>query len=77
MIAYILINTEIGGIDEVLKAVKKIKEVKEADAVFGVYDIAVKVEVESAHKMKDLITQKVRRIGDVRSTLTLVVMDET
>lgn len=76
MIVYVLINTELGFIPEVLKAVKKIKEVKEAYSVFGVYDIVMKVEVESTHKLEEIVTRKVRRIDKVRSTITMIVMEE-
>ena len=77
MIAYILINTEIGAIPEVLEAVKKIKDVKEAYALFGVYDIMAKVGAESTHKLKETVTLKVRRIENVRSTVTMIIMEET
>jgi Lrp/AsnC family transcriptional regulator for asnA, asnC and gidA len=76
VITYILINTEIGAIPEVLEAVKKIKEVKEAYSVFGVYDIVLKIEVESTHKLEEMVTRKVRRIDRVRSTTTMIVMEE-
>ena len=76
MIAYVLINTELGAIPEVLEAVKKIKEVKEAYSVFGVYDIVTKVEAESTHKLKEIVIQKIRCLNQVRSTLTMIVMNE-
>jgi len=77
VIAYVLINTEIGAIPEVLEAVKKIKEVKEAYALFGVYDIMAKVGAESTHKLKETVTLKIRRIDKVRSTVTMIIMEET
>ena len=75
MIAYVLINTEIGAIEEVLEAVKKIKEVKEAYALFGVYDIMTKVEAESTQKLKEAVTLEIRHIDKVRSTLTMIIME--
>jgi DNA-binding Lrp family transcriptional regulator len=77
MIAYVLINTEIGAIPEVLGAVKKIKEVKEAYAVYGVHDIVTKIEAETLAKLKETVTLKVRHIDKVRSTLTMIVMEES
>jgi DNA-binding Lrp family transcriptional regulator len=77
MMAYVLINTEIGCIPEVLKAVRKIKNIQEAHSVYGVYDIVVKVEAESMAKLKDIVTWNVRRLNNVRSTLTMIVMEDS
>jgi len=77
MMAYVLINTEIGCIPEVLKVVRKIKNVQEAHSVYGVYDIVVKIEVESMAKLKDIVTWNVRRLNNVRSTLTMIVMEDS
>ena len=76
MMAYVLINTEIGCIPKVLKAVKKIKNVAEAHSVYGVYDIVAKIEAENMSKLKDIVTWNVRRLNNVRSTLTMIIMDE-
>ena len=76
MKAYVLIHTELGAIPEVLEAVKKIKEVKEAYSVYGVYDIVAKVEAESMVKLKEAVTWKIRRLNQVRSTLTMIVMED-
>jgi DNA-binding Lrp family transcriptional regulator len=45
--AYILLNTEIGAENQVLKALKKIEGVEEAHYLWGVYDIIVNIEAES------------------------------
>ena len=71
MMAYVLINTEIGSENEVLEAVKKIKNVKEAHAVYGVYDIVAKIEAESMDKLKEIVTWNIRHLSKNRSTLTL------
>lgn len=76
MLAYVLINTEIGSESEVLDAVKKIKNVKESHAVYGVYDIVVKIEAESMDKLKETVTWNIRRLNKVRSTLTMIVMKD-
>jgi DNA-binding Lrp family transcriptional regulator len=75
MMAYVLINTEIGSESEVLEALEKIKNVKEAHAVYGVYDIVAKIEAESMDKLKEIVTWKVRRLNKVRSSLTMIAMD--
>lgn len=75
MMAYVLINTEIGSESEVLEALEKIKNVKEAHAVYGVYDIVAKIEAESMDKLKEIVTWKVRRLNKVRSSLTMIAME--
>lgn len=72
--AFVLINAEIGSDDEVLQALNKISNVKEAYLVYGVYDIVAKVEAETMEKLKDLVTWHIRRLDKVRSTLTMIVM---
>lgn len=73
--AFVLINSEIGGENEILEDLKKVKNVKEAHIVYGVYDIIAKVEAESMDKLKNVITWKIRRLDRVRSTLTMIVVE--
>ena len=42
--AFVLINSEIGAEEEVLKVLKSIGNVREAYIVYGVYDIVARVE---------------------------------
>ena len=74
-LAFVLINAEIGGETEVIEALKKLENVKEAYMVYGVYDIIAKAEAESMEKLKEIITWKIRRLDKVRSTLTMIVME--
>ncbi|MEM1507512.1 MAG: Lrp/AsnC ligand binding domain-containing protein [Candidatus Bathyarchaeia archaeon] len=75
-IAFVLINAEIGSEGEVLNELKKVEGVEEAYSVYGVYDIVAKVRAESMEKLKDIVTWKIRRINKVRSTLTMIVIEE-
>ena len=77
MMAYVLINTEIGSESEVLDAVQKIKNVREAYAVYGVYDIVVKIEAETMNKLKETVTWEIRRLNNVRSTLTMIAIEQS
>ena len=74
-LAFVLINAEIGGEQEVIKALKTIKNLKEAHLVYGVYDIVAKVEAETMDKLKEIITWNIRRLDKVRSTLTMITME--
>ena len=74
-LAFILINSELGKEEDVLKELRSIENVKEVHFVYGVYDIIAKVEAESMEKLKEIVTFKIRRLNDVRSTLTMTVAE--
>ena len=75
-IAFVLINTEIGSENEVLKTLKKVSGVKEAYSVYGVYDIIAKIQADTMDKLKEMVTWHIRRLDKVRSTLTMIVTEE-
>ena len=75
--AFVLINTEIGSESEVLAALKKIEAVDEAYMVYGVYDVVAKVKANTMDRLKEIVTWNVRRLDKVRSTLTMMVIEET
>ena len=72
-IAYVLINAELGREKTVLKDLRAIENIKEVHLVYGVYDIIVKVEAENMEKLKEILTFKIRRMNEIRSTLTMTV----
>jgi DNA-binding Lrp family transcriptional regulator len=74
--AFVLINTEIGSKADVLKDLKKVEGVDEAFAVYGVYDIVVRVKADTADQLKEIIRMRIRKLYNVRSTLTLFVVEE-
>jgi len=73
--AYILLNCELGAEEEVIGRLKQIGQVKEVHGTFGAYDIIVKVQAESADKLREAITWKIRKMDKIRSTLTLTVVE--
>ncbi len=75
--AFVLVNTEIGSESEVLTLLKKVDGVQEAYAVYGVYDIVAKIGAETMDKLKEIVTWHIRRLDKVRSTLTMIVIEET
>ncbi|MGB9676328.1 MAG: Lrp/AsnC family transcriptional regulator [Candidatus Bathyarchaeales archaeon] len=75
--AFVLINAELGSEDNVLKELKKIEGVEEAFNVYGTYDIIVKVKSNTMDKLKEIVTWRIRRLDNVRATLTLMAVEET
>jgi len=75
--AFVLIHTEIGSESDVLKDLRKIEGVEEAYAVYGVYDIICKVGAETMDKLKEIVIWRIRRLDKVRSTLTMIIIEES
>jgi len=75
-VAFVLINTEIGSESAVLKTLKGVEGVLEAHAVYGVYDVVAKITADTMDKLKEVVTWRVRRLDKVRSTLTMIVVEE-
>ena len=73
--AYVLVNCDLGAEEEVIGGLKQIEQVKEVHGTFGAYDIIVKAEAESADKLREAITWKIRKMDKIRSTLTLTVVE--
>ena len=74
--AFVLINVESGTEEDVIKELKTIEGVEEAYYSYGVYDIITKVKADSMEKLKDMVTHRIRSLPRVRSTLTLIMMEE-
>ena len=74
--AFVLINVESGSEDEVLKELKTMEGVEEAYFSYGVYDLITKIRADSMDKLKETVTRKIRTLSKVRSTLTLIMMEE-
>ena len=70
--AYVLINCDLGSEEKVISELKSIEGVVEVHGTFGAYDILAKVEADLVEKLRETITWKVRKIANIRSTLTLM-----
>jgi DNA-binding Lrp family transcriptional regulator len=74
--AFVLLNVETGKEDEVLKQLKSSGSVQESYVSYGVYDLILKVKANTIEQLKEVVTGKIRAINQVRSTLTLIVIEE-
>ncbi|MBM5804754.1 MAG: Lrp/AsnC family transcriptional regulator [Candidatus Verstraetearchaeota archaeon] len=75
-LAFVLVNVEAGTDKEVLENIKKTPEVKQAYMVYGVYDIIVMLESDTLEKLREMVTKKIRQLDKVRSTMTMIVMEQ-
>ena len=70
--AYVLINCDLGSELSLIKQLNHLNEVKEVQGVYGVYDIMAKIEGENEDAISKTISNKVRKLGHIQSTLTLI-----
>lgn len=80
-IAYVLINSDLGSDETIISGAKDIlsgqPEIQyEIQGVYGVFDVVLKLISEDAANLRSVITNKIRRISQVQSTLTMMVIDE-
>ena len=81
--SYILINSDLGTDESIITIIKKIKEGLEDEkdtqykikGVYGVYDIVLKLTSDNADTLRSTITNKIRKITSVQSTLTMMVIE--
>jgi DNA-binding Lrp family transcriptional regulator len=71
---YLLVETEMGKLDEVIRRVRGIPGVAEVQAVTGPFDLIVKVEAAHINQALDIVVHKIRRTAGIKSTETLVTV---
>ena len=79
--SYVLINSNLGTDVQIIKEVKELlanqNDVKlEIQGVYGVYDIIVKLSSDNGEKLRSIVTDEIRKIENVQSTLTMLVIEQ-
>lgn len=69
---YVLIETEAGELENVVRELRKKEGVKEVNAITGPFDVIVKIETEHITEALQTIVHEIRKIKGVKSTETLV-----
>ena len=69
--AYIMMNCKLGEEKEVVQELKKIVGIKEAHGTFGLYDIVAQIECTTDEKIQEIVTQKIRKIPKIQTSMTL------
>ena len=80
-ISYVLINSNLGTDTEIIEKIKDMmadqNDVKlELQGVYGVYDILVKLSSDDSAKLRSIVTNDIRKIENVQSTLTMMVIEQ-
>ena len=79
--SYILINSDLGTDESTVTELKKIladekDKQYEIQGVYGVFDIVLKLSSNDIDNLRSTITNKIRKITSVQSTLTMMVIEE-
>ena len=80
-IAYVLINSDLGTDVSIIAKIKEIltdnNDVQyEIQGVYGVFDIILKLSSTDSDILRSIITNKIRKINSIQSTLTMVVIEK-
>ena len=78
--SYILINSDLGTDESIITKVKEIldgeKSIQyEIQGVYGVFDIVLKLSSDDIDILRSTITNQIRKIASVQSTLTMMVIE--
>ena len=78
--AYVLINSDLGTDESIISKIKEIlKDEKDVEfttqGVYGIYDIILKLSSDNTDILRNIITYKIRKIKNVQSTLTMMVVE--
>lgn len=69
--AYVLIQCDLGAEIDIIKELMKVSEIIEVRGTYGIYDIFCKIQGDSNDVLDEVITNKIRKIPKIRSTITL------
>ena len=80
-ISYVLINSNLGTDMQIISKIKELmakeSDVKfEIQGVYGVYDIIIKLSADDSVKLRSIVTNDIRKIENVQSTLTMMVIEQ-
>ncbi len=76
MRAYVLINTELGQEAQVVSELREVEGITNISSLYGIYDVIAQVEADSMEKVKEIVFNKIRRLDNVKTTITLITFGE-
>ncbi len=80
-IAFVLINSDLGTDESIISKIKEILNDEKnieftTQGVYGIYDIVLKISSDNTDILRNIITYKIRKINNVQSTLTMMVIED-
>ncbi len=77
MKAYVLINTRIGAVSEVVFNLRKLPQVQSAEMTFGEYDVIAVITAPDVEALAKIVSKEIQTIPDVTHTITCLAIDVT
>ncbi|MBS1268306.1 MAG: hypothetical protein MAG458_01035 [Nitrosopumilus sp.] len=74
-IVYVMITCDVGFEEPVINQLKTIEGITEIVGVIGIYDIIIKLKSNDSDSLKNIVSSKIRKIQNIRTTLTLSVIE--
>jgi DNA-binding Lrp family transcriptional regulator len=74
--AFLFINAELLFIEDVINKLKEVPEIVDVYKVQGIYDIIARVNSDTEEKLKELISERIRRIDRITGTVTVIIAKE-
>jgi len=76
MKAFVLLNTELGQESKIIEALEGVEQITTIYSLYGIYDLIIEMEADTMDKVKEIVFNKVRRLDNVKSTITLLTYGE-
>jgi len=73
--AYILLNVQPGKLEEVREKLSMLKGVTEIHAVYGIYDLIVKVTFDSMDELKNQVLNNKVIVEGVKDSMTMICVE--
>ncbi len=74
--AFILINTDVAAEESVMEKLKELPEVVTVHLVYGIYDLIVKVQADNLDDLKKGVTGDLRSVDGIRTTMTMIAVND-
>jgi DNA-binding Lrp family transcriptional regulator len=75
MKAYVLVNIRTGDVKEVVKNLRRVKNVLEANMTFGPYDAVAVIETDDINSVGAILANEIQPIPGVLDTMTCLAVD--
>jgi DNA-binding Lrp family transcriptional regulator len=72
--AFMLVETVVGGSNEVVAALRNLKPVKSADRISGPYDAIVTVEAETLTAIGEVVLYQIHGVNGIIRTVTCLAL---
>ena len=74
--AFLLINSEFLFTEEVTEKLKEIPEIVDIYIVQGLYDIIAKVKLKTEEELKELVSERIRKVDKITGTVTVIIAED-